>query len=338
MNKDGLKFAIMKQKVFYISILFLFSIIPIYAQVTIGSATEPRTGSLLDLKENNNRGKIATTDKGLGLPRVNLTSLTILTVDDDANAMDYVGLMVYNTSNNTNVKEGAHIWDGTTWKQVIAVDNTGTAGHYLKSNGDGTYNWSAVSFPEYTYYKPTQISTLKENNAPQNLYFRYADVTFEPSTGNPDGNAYKPQDGLFDNNFIYTDKLDVQTDLTTDKYMLLAATISTNKATRNSKVLNMSFWETVLIEVQIDNNPIKEYERIISRPTNGSPEIFIDLFSVIPLPGISEGEHELKIRLAIVEHTYKNNTGGNNGHFNSNETNFLHTRMVDIGFVLYEYD
>jgi len=337
MNKDRLKVTIMKRKILYISLILLFSICSIQAQVTIGSSAEPRKGSLLDLKENDNEGKDATADKGLGLPRVNLTSLTKLTVDEDANAMDYVGLMVYNISNNADIKEGAYIWDGYIWKQAVTVDNTGTAGHYLKSNGDGTYNWSIVSLPEYAYFKPTQISTLKAYNAPQNTYFKYADVTNARSPGNPDGNAYIPLPGLFNDNFIYKDTLDVQTDHV-GKYMLLAATISTNKATRNNKVLNMSFWETVLIEVQIDNIPIKEYERIISRPNNGSPQIFIDLFSVIPLPNLSEGEHELKIRLAIVEHAYENNAGGNNGHFNRSETNFLNTRMVDIGFVLYEYD
>jgi hypothetical protein len=63
----------------------------------------------------------ATTDAnggGLGLPRVELTSLTTLApfADGDANyKKERTGLTVYNLTNNTAFKPGVYVWDGTKW-------------------------------------------------------------------------------------------------------------------------------------------------------------------------------------------------------------------------------
>ncbi|MFT4224401.1 hypothetical protein [Dysgonomonas sp.] len=52
---------------------------------------------MLELKENNNSNKDGNSLKRFGLPRVVLTSLTTLTIDEDTKKSDYVGVVVYNT-------------------------------------------------------------------------------------------------------------------------------------------------------------------------------------------------------------------------------------------------
>lgn len=92
------------------------------AQVTIGSGIAPNKGALLDLKEKNPDNPAtdnSTTNKGLGLPRVNLTSLT--NISDISGAvgeeLQHTGLIVYNVNTVTaaNIYPGIHIWDGTQW-------------------------------------------------------------------------------------------------------------------------------------------------------------------------------------------------------------------------------
>ncbi|NDV95415.1 hypothetical protein D0T84_10880 [Dysgonomonas sp. 521] len=92
------------------------------AQVTIGSAIEPNKGALLDLKEKNPVDPDAdnsTASKGLGLPRVNLTTLTAISDISEAvgEEIEHTGLMVYNVNDATlsNILPGIYIWDGTRW-------------------------------------------------------------------------------------------------------------------------------------------------------------------------------------------------------------------------------
>lgn len=102
------------------------------AQVTIGNNAQVVDGALLQLKENENIGTNA--DKGLGLPRISLTSKTNLypmfadnddyknNVNNLKNTEDnkHVGLIAYNV--NTDVCEeiypGTYVWDGAEWKAL----------------------------------------------------------------------------------------------------------------------------------------------------------------------------------------------------------------------------
>jgi len=333
-----IKTITMKLKLsFYI--IFLLSVFNVQAQVTIGSGIPPRNGSLLDLKQNEKSGKIPNTNnKGLGLPRVNLSSLTDLTVDVNYKGMDYVGLMVYNMAGS--VKEGIYYWDGNTWLQAIAVDENGSGGNMLKSNGDGTYRWGSVTFPQYSYYKPTNIAIYKRENA-TTTGFKFSDVA--PSDGTVPGtdpNARKPKPGTFDDNYIYRDVLNIQTPASKEKYMLLALTVLTDKTTIEDKVLKMSFYEIIELDILIDGISKKKYQRTVSRPANASPYVVLDLFSIIPLTGLSEGQHQLQIRVSIIENSYRNNVkkGKENGYFDTDDPVFLRTKMSDIGIVVYEND
>ncbi|NDV69749.1 FISUMP domain-containing protein [Dysgonomonas sp. 25] len=121
-----------------IVLLALFTTtINLQAQVTIGSGQQPNAGALLDLK--NLAGGNA--DKGLALPRVKLTSLTIpagktlaQTIDgteasDSWDKDEHLGLLVYNMQEmeptcianvfQPAVDPGIFIWDGEKWEPLI---------------------------------------------------------------------------------------------------------------------------------------------------------------------------------------------------------------------------
>jgi len=127
----------MKIKVLLLLLCHIFFLANTHSQVTIGSDIEPRTGSLLDLKENENKNKDANSEKGLGLPRVALISVDTLTIDVTDNVSDYVGVTVYNITNNSELAEGAYWWDGTVWQQIISVKKPGLDGQMLISQGPG---------------------------------------------------------------------------------------------------------------------------------------------------------------------------------------------------------
>jgi len=85
---------------------FLFYILVInfsYSQVGIGTTT-PTPGSVLD---------ITSTDKGLLVPRVNITNLSTIAPITGGTP---TGLLVWNTNAGTGI--GFHCWDGSAWAQV----------------------------------------------------------------------------------------------------------------------------------------------------------------------------------------------------------------------------
>lgn len=338
----------MKYNILIISILLLSFLPTIKAQVTIGSQEPPRTGSLLDLNENANTGKNANTQKGLGLPRVSLSSLTTLTIDSESKKGDYVGTMVYNTTTNMNIKEGIYCWMGSTWKQAVIVNNKGNDGSILKSNGDGTYDWSEISLPEYKYYRPTNIGGLKESNAKEFTYSSASLLNNEISSW-----VYQPVPGTFTNDFVYSDTLNVMTDVQTIKYMLLGTTILTKKATQNNNPPAKTSWEAVQIDViftKINDNgtlgtpqTVKSYEKVINTSAGGNANGYIDLFSLIafspsvqPSVTLGKGKYQMKIKVSNLRHTfYYNMIEGGNYLQNSS---FYKISLQDINFVLYEYE
>ncbi|NDV68055.1 FISUMP domain-containing protein [Dysgonomonas sp. 25] len=112
-----------------ILIALTLTTIALHGQVTIGSNQPPVPGALLDLKED------GATNRGLGLPRVKLTSLTIpsgkslaQTIDGNSTSDNWdkdkhVGLMVYHLSGVTpkacaDIVDGMYIWDGNQWQSL----------------------------------------------------------------------------------------------------------------------------------------------------------------------------------------------------------------------------
>lgn len=122
----------MKKVIIFISIILF--VMQLKAQVTIGSEMLPNEGSLLDIKErepSNPTENNSTASKGVGFPRVKLTSetnlfpmfedngaggykkgnLTFIKADED---LRHEGLVVYNIQGD--MAEGFYYWDGTKWK------------------------------------------------------------------------------------------------------------------------------------------------------------------------------------------------------------------------------
>lgn len=301
-------------------------------QVTIGSDIPARKGTILDLKENDNTGKLPNSTKGLGLPRVALSSLTTLTVDDDSKKNDYVGLTVYNTTINSDLTEGTYCWFGDTWKQVVLISDSGTDGNLLISNGDYTYKWASISIPEYEFSKPTQASTFDPSKA----------KTFQYSTGDiiytyVGNNQYRPRTGLFDNDFVYTETLNLQTDATSEKYILLETSISVKKRTVSNAPAAKGFWEQMRVEVLVNNVVKERNERVFSTAQYAETTTIIDHFSIIPLSGLNKGSYDLKIRVSNLSNLYNTNKGNSSGQFPTS-SDFFTVTIEDIGFILYEED
>lgn len=321
----------MKLKIMLIGVTILFFLVTADAQVTIGSDIMPRKGTLLDLKENGNTGKDANANKGLGLPRVALSSLTTLTVDEDINSGDYVGLTVYNTATNTELSPGTYCWFGNTWKQVVLVNEAGTDGNMLRSNGDNTYSWSTITIPEYKFWKPTQKSFFDPNKANDGARtYDYPDVVL--NNGNP--NLYK-------NDFVYTDKIYVNSDATSRKFLLVETTANVTKRTLDNEGAQWSFREEMQVEILINNRIVKTYKRAYPNPKGAVTNSIIDLFSIVPLDEFqfSKGEYPIQVRISNISNSYSRNRQSASttypGNFKESGP-FLDISVINFGFILYE--
>lgn len=136
-----------------LTFLFLIICFDLFSQVTIGSKYAPRTGVLLDLKENEVVDGGQTSTKGLGLPRVALVSIDDLSpcaANTSENKLSHRGLTVYNvTTDSTKVlKEGLYFWDGELWQL------TGTKG------AQGFGPWYQVENPNLPSREVTTNSYL----------------------------------------------------------------------------------------------------------------------------------------------------------------------------------
>ncbi|MDH6308557.1 hypothetical protein M2451_000868 [Dysgonomonas sp. PFB1-18] len=97
----------------------------LHAQVTIGSGIKPNKGTLLDLKEwspANPDTDNSTTSKGLGMPRVNLTALTVISdiTGAEGKEIEHTGLMIYNVNriDAADIFPGLYVWDGAIWRPL----------------------------------------------------------------------------------------------------------------------------------------------------------------------------------------------------------------------------
>jgi len=330
----------MKLRFIIISIASLLLLPIAKGQVTIGSDVAPRKGSLLDLKENNSTGKNANAVRGLGLPRVRLESYTKLTIDVESKKNEYDGLTVYNV-NTTGMPEGVYVWDGNVWKLVILVSSKGNTGNVLEGNSDNTYSWSDFSIPDFSFHRPTQTSSFDPLKATKYEYTWGQIVNTElPPTGE---SMWSPQAGLFNSHFIYSETLDIKTETDAEKYMLLEMTATVSKFTKGSNppdyvTIQKSYWESLMVEILLDGEVIKDYTRVTSNPSGGIPISIVSLFSVIPLTDKGKGIHTIQIRISTPRHLYYTNGPNHSspGNFDSTQNNFLTFEMVDMGLVLYE--
>ncbi|MFT4222890.1 hypothetical protein [Dysgonomonas sp.] len=119
------------RRIIFFSLYFLCPVmVALQAQVTIGSGNEPNPGAILDLKEEQKADNTANSKRGLGLPRVELNSLTInqggdlkttinVTHGDAWDKEELVGLIIYNLADdNDNICPGLYVWDGERWQRL----------------------------------------------------------------------------------------------------------------------------------------------------------------------------------------------------------------------------
>lgn len=115
----------MKKKTAFATVLFAFSIMTSFAQVTVGVDLPPQKAALLDIKSKDDAsGQISSENGGLLLPRVQITDFTklgvfskITGIDTPAEGIKHRGLTVYNIG-NANINEGIYVWDGIKWQKA----------------------------------------------------------------------------------------------------------------------------------------------------------------------------------------------------------------------------
>lgn len=98
----------------------------LYAQVTIGSHLSAASGALLEIKEKDIvGGDLATSTRGLMMPRVALTNFNELFPMLTGNESDYaaqkiihIGLIVYNTNACAPTPLGLNVWNGSQWQYL----------------------------------------------------------------------------------------------------------------------------------------------------------------------------------------------------------------------------
>lgn len=193
----------MKLKQFSASLITLFSLaLPtnnILAQVTIGAETTPATGAILQLKENDAEGINST--KGLGMPRVKLTNNKTLTLADQALAAEHTGILVYNTTSDTQLCPGLYVWSGTEWMPLADpkkpdikfsdIDGNSYSARWFSSNPcDPTskgYYWSTSNMRSTQTASGASFPTTRQS-------------AINPSVGSGDPAPATPNTAIFLNN------------------------------------------------------------------------------------------------------------------------------------------
>lgn len=118
-------------------ILVVYSSTNVHAQLTIGNSYEPLDGALLDLKKSYSDRYNATSDKGLGLSRVQLTRKTelypmfdSLNLPNDYNGLkiSHKGLTVWNVNKAFGSGIGIYVWNGSEW----VYNHAGSEGYNMR--------------------------------------------------------------------------------------------------------------------------------------------------------------------------------------------------------------
>lgn len=130
------------RKTFLIGLVF-FSLIRINAQVGINTVT-PDHSSILD---------VVSTDKGVLLPRIALTS----TLDTSSIFNPATSLLIYNTSTVNDVVPGYYYWDGAKWVGLSGGDSS----EKWDIHGNNFNAGTGSEFLGTTTYHPL---TIKVNN------------------------------------------------------------------------------------------------------------------------------------------------------------------------------
>ena len=184
------------QKLLITLSLSIITCIQINGQVTIGNTEIPVQGALLQLKNINGvTNGLANADKGLGLPRVKLTTTQNLSdIADTPSTTESIGLMVYNINTIENSEEhrvcpGIHVWNGTRWEPLMEYPKYPTLNEIVKKShppkkvidirGDEKNEYWAAWFGRFSYKGGTDVSE------------------YSPYTCNPNAEVPQMKDGKY---------------------------------------------------------------------------------------------------------------------------------------------
>lgn len=262
--------------------IFIIAMLPTlsgYAQITIGSGSQPNKGSLLDLRQKEGTSvELSTADKGLALPRVALTEedkLFPMFSDDPeyiANGnnkkteqdMLHTGLVVYNTNKCGILGTGVYLWTENKWIKLghnqtplglnlsedILYLGSGTALQPLTTQ-TATISWNphdlAVTPPTFpaspiagfTSFTP---ASLVDMTSPQTLSFLPEPIPPATITGDPFVSVTKYVAFTFDACGTETKTLTINQ---TNKALLLTTPALVNTTTTgplNSSIASNAKW------------------------------------------------------------------------------------------------
>ncbi|MDR0824453.1 MAG: hypothetical protein LBN74_05120 [Prevotella sp.] len=200
-----------------ISLLFLLvATIGVYnakAQITVGSSNEPNPASMLDLKFYNPTNPTSATATGnatvdakggggLGLPRVELVSLTTLQpfIAKDSNFTNNVkwrhtGLMVYNLATGTDFIPGIYVWDGEKWVRQGEGEKTKQFFYMPSCNID--LAGQTAGDTEYYYNLYDEYKRQFTNNTTNNPQFVSSDSSIPAVSSLKDNRVYNKEELIF---------------------------------------------------------------------------------------------------------------------------------------------
>jgi len=184
--------------------------IQLQAQVTIGLDDKPVEGALLQLKDGD-YGNGVNSQRGLGLPRVELSDLTKLKIGNEDELTGtlreaHIGLVVYNVAENfcdvPYIGKGVYVWDGEQWQYVgssssiitgssevkVFVDDRDDQEYLYRTFGTNGGTWMLENMRALTYTDGSTAPTLTYSGTHDKMY-AYPSVV---STGLDDTN-YKAQ-------------------------------------------------------------------------------------------------------------------------------------------------
>ncbi|MGB2684251.1 MAG: hypothetical protein WBC43_04470, partial [Olleya sp.] len=136
-----------------LTFLMLFCTLISFGQVGINTTT-PDPSSILD---------VTSTDKGLLIPRIALTS----TSDVSTITSPSISLLIYNTATVSNITPGYFYWDGTEWSKLATTKTVNSAWSTIGNAGtDDTVNFIGTTDNQDLVFKRNNIQAglLNSNN------------------------------------------------------------------------------------------------------------------------------------------------------------------------------
>lgn len=216
-----------------LSIAFVLISFNVFSQVTIGSPHEPNDGSLLDLKIRKTSQNTENSDRGLGLPRVELISLTApggdlkttikgATGNEEWDTQAHIGLLVYNVEKESCETEfgaskgGPYVWNGKRWEALLPDSYPSVTEVLDQRDGEvylaGDFGDAGVWMLEHLRHDPIKAGRTDFVHSGEFSFtakhFAYADGTFngkpyDPQTAPSD--KWKKKEGILYNWLAATD-------------------------------------------------------------------------------------------------------------------------------------